>query len=364
MSNNFWNWAPSPLELKLKDARANSDRANMEGYIPYEADPKHYEETPAVHAQEMMAGYVPQYAGYMLPNGPAQVPSDEIQGGVRVPQDARQDIGKGWIYAQQQEKEQALRDEYSRNEQRIAEIEQELRTISNDERKSLDDLDMALAENRSSIGDIGNAQMHIGRMDQRRMADRNRSSSDLSDRVAAEDEIDRLYVSLADASPAQQVYINRALDRKEREYERKYGKKYGGAIDIPTGKQDSANVTTFDGYDSVLEQELKANGNNGRLSNSQIAKLQSILDKLPSGDKHNARQKDLDAIKSNEKHDSDVQAQKAKENAALDEITRKVTGFGLKKGESKTVAATNGKSVTVTRLPGGNVQYKCGSTTR
>lgn len=364
MSNNFWNWAPSPLELKLKDARANANSANMQGYIPYENDPRNYEETPAVHAQEMMAGYVPAYAGYSLPNGPAQVQSNGIQGGVRIPQSERGALGTGMAYTQQQEQIAALKEEYSRNQQRIAEIEQELRTISNDERKSLDELDMALAENRSSIGDLGNAQMHLGRMDQRRIADRNRSSSLLNDRVAAEDEIDRLYVSLADASPAQQVYINRALDRKEKEYERKYGKKYGGALDIPTGKQDSGSVTTFDGYDSVLEQELKANGNNGRLSNAQIAKLQSILDNLPSGDKHNERQKALDAVKSNEKHASDVQAQKAKENAALDEITRKVTGFGLKKGESKTVSASNGKSVTVTRLPGGTVQYKCGSTTR
>ena len=364
MASNFWKWAPSPLELKLKDARTNANMANMEGYIPYEADPKHYEETPAVHAQEMMAGYVPQYAGYSLPNGPAQVPSDGIQGGVRIPQDAKQDIGKGWIYTQQQEQEQALRDEYSKNEQLIMEIEQELARIEKQTGKNLDDFDMQLAQNRASIGDIGNAQMHLNRIDQRRAAALGKAGNTDKDRIAAEDEIDRLYVAMAGADPAQQAQYKNYIERKEKDYERVFGKPYSGAVRVPTGKQDSGSVTTFAGYDSVLEQELKANGNNGRLSNQQIAKLQSILDTLPSGSNHNERQKALDAIKSNEKHDADVKAQKAKENAALDEITKKVTGFGLKKGESKTVTASNGLSVTVTRLTGGKVQYKCGSTTR
>ena len=360
--SNFWNWAPSPLELKMKDARANANMSYMDGYVPYEADPSHYAETPAVHAQELMANYKPAYAGYSLPNGPVE--QQQMQGGVRIPQGEQGALGQGWIYTKQQEEIQALKDEYASNEQRIAEIEQELRTIANDDMKALDDLDLALAQNRAGIGDLGNAQMHMGRLDSRRLADRNRTDALSKDRIAAEDEIDRLYVSLADASPAQQAYINRALDRKEAEYKRKYGKNYGGSLSIPTGSQDANSVTTFQGYDDVLQQELKANGNNGRLSKAQIEKLDQILDRLPSGEERNSRKKTLDAIKSNEKHSADVAAQKAKETSALDEVTAKVTGYGLKKGESKTVPASNGLSVTVTRLPGGKVQYKCGSTKR
>ena len=365
MSNNFWNWAPSPLELKLKDARANANMANMQGYIPYENDPRNYEETPAVHAQEMMSGYVPAYAGYSLPNSPAQVPSNEIQGGVRIPQSERGALGTGMAYTQQQEQIAALKDEYARNEQRIAQIEQELRTISYEDRKAIDELDLALAENRAGIGDLGSSQMHMNRIDNRRAADRNHASSGSLDRVAAEDEIDRLYVQRAEATPSQQAYIDRAIKRKEDAYEKTYGKKYGGLLDIPTGAQDKNKVTTFQGYDDVLQQELVANGKNGRLSTAQIEKLSGILDTLPAGAERNERKKALDAVKSNEKHASDVSAQKKKETDAIEEVAKSVSGWDLTNtGDSKSVPASNGKTVTVTRMAGGGIQYKCGSSKR
>lgn len=364
MASNFWNWAPSPLELKLKDARANANGAYMDGYIPYEADPKHYEETPSVHAQEMMAGYVPQYAGYSLPNGPAQVPSDGIQGGVRVPQDARQDLGKGWIYTQQKEQEQALRDEYSRNEQRISEIEQELANIEKQAVKNLDDFDMQLAQNRAGIGDIGNAQMHLGRIDQRRAAAQGRVGNNAKDRAAAEDEIDRLYMMRAEASPSQLAYYDRAIARKEAEYETMYGKKYGGELQIPTGKQDAGSVATFQGYDDVLQQELMKNGNNGRLSQAQIDKLNGILDQLPAGDERNARKKALDAVKSNEKQDADNATARKKENEAIDEAMSNDSGYGLDTNASRTYTAKNSMAVTVKRLSGGKTQYSCGKTVK
>lgn len=363
MASNFWNWAPSPLELKLKDARANAKMANMEGYIPYEADPKHYEETPSVHAQEMMAGYVPQYAGYSLPNGPAQVPSEGIQGGVKLPQDATQDLGKGWIYTQQQEQIAALKSEYEKNSARIAEIEKELATIAQNESKNLDDFDMQLAQNRAGIGDIGNAQMHLGRIDQRRAVAQGIVGNNAKDRAAAEDEIDRLYMMRAEASPAQLAYYDRTIARKEAEYQNLYGKHYGGELVIPTGKQDAGSVATFQGYDDVLQQELMKNGNNGRLSQVQIDKLNGILDKLPAGEERNARKKALDAVVSNEKKSANDAEQKGKEKAAIAEVRKSVTGWDLKEtGASKTVEAKNGLSVTVTRMSDGSIQYKCGST--
>lgn len=364
MASNFWNWAPSPLELKLKDARANANGAHMEGYIPYEADPKHYEDTPAVHAQEMMAGYVPQYAGYSLPNGPAQFPSNEMQGGARIPQDATQDLGKGWIYTQQQEQEQALRDEYSKNEQRIMEIEQELANIEKQAVKNLDDFDMQLAQNRAGIGDIGNAQMHLGRIDQRRAVARGNIGNNAKDRAAAEDEIDRLYMMRAEASPAQLAYYDRAIARKEAEYETMYGKKYGGELQIPTGKQDAGAVATFQGYDDVLQQEMMKNGNNGRLSQAQIDMLNGILDKLPAGEERNARKKALDAVKSNEKQSADDASARKKENEAVDEIMGSDSGYGLDVNASRTQTASNNKVVTVKRLSGGKIQYSCGKTVK
>ena len=364
MSTNFWNWAPSPLELKLKDARTNANMANMEGYIPYEADPKHYEETPAVHAQEMMAGYVPQYAGYSLPNGPAQVPSNEMQGGVRIPQDTRGALGTGTAYTQQQEQIAALKSEYEQNAARIAEIEKELSTIAQNESKNLDDFDMQLAQNRAGIGDIGVAQMHLNRIDQRRAAAQGRVGNNAKDRAAAEDEIDRLYMMRAEASPAQLAYYDRAIKRKEDEYQNLYGKQYGGELKIPTGKQDAGSVATFQGYDDVLQQEMMKNGNNGRLSQAQIDKLNGILDQLPAGDERNARQKALDAVKSNEKQSADDASARKKENEAVDEIMGSDSGYGLDVNASRTQTASNNKVVTVKRLSGGKIQYSCGKTVK
>lgn len=336
MSTNFWNFRgynPTNTEdaaLASRNAYIAQQANNMQGYQPL----------------PNMQGYYPTYGGRQVDPGFNPATQPQLQ------------------QYEQNAQLLNLKDEYDRNTQRIMEIEQELARIEKQTGKNLDDFDMQLAQNRASIGDIGNAQMHLNRIDQRRAAALGKAGNTDKDRIAAEDEIDRLYVAMAGADPAQQAQYKNYIERKEKDYERVFGKPYSGAVRVPTGKQDSGSVSTFAGYDSVLEQELKANGNNGRLSNQQIAKLQSILDTLPSGSAHNERQTALDAIKSNEKHDADVKAQKAKENAALDEITKKVTGFGLKKGESKTVTASNGKSVTVTRLTGGKVQYKCGSTTR
>lgn len=347
MANDFWNFRPS--EEQQKAAFIARQKAGMQGYAP----------------APDMAGYTPDLAGYSLPDSPGQ--PQEMQGGVRLPWDAAQGLNKGWIYTQQQEQaaqqRQALLDEYNANAARIEAIEAELKRIGTEDRESLDSLDRTLAANRAGIGDIGNAQMHLNRIDNRAAVLAGKNGNTDADRVAAEDEIDRLYMMRAEGSPGQQAYYDRAIARKEAEYARKYGKPYGGELAIPTGPQSAGTVSNFQGYDDVLQQELKANGNNGRLSKAQISKLNGILDQLPAGDERNARKKALDAVVSNEKHADDVAKQKAKENAAIAEVRKSVTGWDLKEaGASKTVTAKNGLTVTVTRMSDGSVQYTCGST--
>lgn len=347
MANDFWNFRPSDEQQKA--AFIARQKAGMQGYAP----------------APDMTGYTPALAGYSLPDSPVQ--PQEMQGGVRLPWDAAQGLNKGWIYTQQQEQaaqqQQALLDEYNRNAARIEQIEAELKRIGAEGRESLDNLDRTLAANRAGIGDIGNAQMHLNRIDNRAAVLAGKNLNTDADRVAAEDEIDRLYMMRAEGSPGQQAYYDRAIARKEAEYARKYGKRYGGELSIPTGPQEVGSVTTFQGYDDVLQQELNANGNNGRLSKAQIAKLDAILDKLPRGDERNSRKKALDAIKSNEKHAEDVAKQKTKEKAAIAEVKPDNTGWDLvETGASKNVPAKNGLTVTVTRMSDGSVQYKCGST--
>lgn len=331
MANNFWNFRPSDEQQKA--AFIARQRADMQGYAP----------------APDMAGYQPTFGGRQV--NPGFVPATQPQ---LQQQQERTDYDNSV---------QALQDEYNRNNARIAEIEQELRAIAVSDRKAVDELDLALAQNRADIGDLGNAQMHLNRIDQRRAVELGKSSNTNADRVAAEDEIDRLYMMRAEGSPGQQAYYDRAIARKEAEYARKYGKPYGGELAIPTGPQSAGTVSNFQGYDDVLQQELKANGNNGRLSKAQIAKLNGILDQLPAGDERNARKKALDAVVSNEKHADDVAKQKKKEKEAIAEVKPDNTGRGLNQtGDSKNIVAKNGLTVTVTRMSDGSIQYKCGST--
>lgn len=331
MASNFWNFRPSDEQQKA--AFIARQRADMQGYAP----------------APDMTGYRPTFGGRQV--NPGFVPATQPQ------------LQQYQEHTGYDNSIQALQDEYSRNSARIAEIEQELRTIAVSDRNAVNDLDLALAQNRAGIGDIGNAQMHLNRIDNRAAALAGKTANTDTDRIAAEDEIDRLYIQRADASPSQQVYIDRAIARKEAAYQKLYGNPYGGKLEVPTGAQAASDVTTFQGYDDVLQQELKANGNNGRLSKAQIAKLDAILGTLPRGEERNSRKKALDAVVSNEKHSEDAAKQKAKEKAAISEVKKSVTGWDLKEtGASKSVTAKNGLAVTVTRMSDGSVQYKCGST--
>lgn len=332
MASNFWNFRPSDEQQKA--AFIARQRADMQGYAP----------------APDMTGYQPTFGGRQV--NPGFVPATQPQ------------LQQYQEHTGYDNSIQALQDEYNRNSARIAEIEQELRTIAVSDRNAVNDLDLALAQNRADIGDLGNAQMHLNRIDQRRATELGKTGNTAKDRIAAEDEIDRLYMMRAEGSPGQQAYYDRAIARKEAEYQRLYGKPYGGELAIPTGPQSAGTVSNFQGYDDVLQQELNANGNNGRLSKAQIAKLNAILDKLPAGDERNARKKALDAVVSNEKHAEDAKNQKAKENAAIDEAMGAVDTWNWKANDSQTYTAKNNLSVTVKRLSGGKTQYVCGKTVR
>lgn len=348
MSTNFWNFrgqAPVNTEEAERAGIIARQKANMQGY----------------YAQPGMEGYVPsQEAPGMTPGVVTQntpIPELNQQGGVRLPQDARGALGTGDAYTRQQEMRQALEDEYRRNAARIQEIEAELASISKSERGRLDDLDMRLAQNRSEIGDMGNAQMHLGRIESRRTSDRDRALSESKDRMAAEDEIDRLYMMRAEGSPGQQAYYDRAIARKEAEYQNRYGKPYGGQLEVPTGSLGAGDTpTNMVAFNQKVQSLRNAKGN---LSDASIAELRKDIEKLPQGEARNAAQKALDAEISQEKRDANAKAERAKENAAIAEAKKKVSGWDLEPGASKSYTATNGKTVTYTKV-GGRVEFACG----
>ena len=346
MASNFWNFrgqSPVNTEEAALAGLAARQRAGMAGYRP----------TPD------MAGYVPSVdpqpqgvtPGVQSLNTPF-MPTNTL-GGNRTPE----------RYVQEQVDRQALADEYAANSRRISELEREISELESG-RKAMDELDMRLAENRSRIGDTGQAQVHLGRIEARKAADRERLLNISKDRLAAEDEIDRLYMMKAEGSPGQQAYYDRAIARKEKEYLSTYGKPYGGEIEIPTGAQEPGKVTTFQGSDDVLQQELVKNGNNGRLSAAQKAELGKILDTLPAGEERNSRKKALDAVTTNEKASAGAAKARKKESEAVEEVAGTVSRGLNSTGDSKSVTAKNGLTVTVTRMSDGSLQFKSGKTVR
>lgn len=348
MASNFWNFrgqSPVNTEEAERAAYVARQKANMQGYT-----------------QPGMGGYVPsQEAPGMAPgvvtqNTPPFSPNQ--MGGVRLPQEAQGGLGQGWNYTRQQEQEQALKDEYQRNAARIAEIENELADLTKSERGRLDDLDMRLAENRSEIGDIGNAQMHLGRIEARRNSDSDRALNDAKNRMAAEDEIDRLYMMRAEGSPGQQAYYDRAIARKEADYQSRYGKPYGGSLQIPTGSLGAgdrpANMVAFNQKMQSLRNDK------GNLTEAAIAELERDIEGLPQGEARNAAQKALAAEKSQEKKDRDAGAEREKNRAAADAAKKEDTyswKWPVGKSETRTV---NGRSVTVTKVSSSVTRYECG----
>lgn len=345
--STFWNFrgqSPVNTEDAARASYIARQKANMQGYAP-----------------QNMAGYAPSQEapgmsqGVLMRNDPMTV---NQQGGVRLPVDVQGALGTGEAYTRQQQQLQALKDEYDRNSARIAEIENELRTIEKTDRKRLDDLDTRLAENRAEIGDMGNAQMHLNRIDSRRLKDSEKASNLNKDMMADQDEIDRLYMMRAEGSPAQQAYYDRAIARKERAFSDKYGKEYGGSLQVPTGMLGSGD--TVDNLPAFNQKMQSLRNPNGNLTDAGIAELWKDIEKLPQGEARNAAQKALDAEVSQEKLDANAKAERAKENAAIAEAKKAVSGWKLKsEGDTQTYTAKNGKTVTLTRTNGG-VRYTCG----
>ena len=336
MSTNFWNFRgynPTNTEdaaLASRNAYIAQQANNMQGYQPL----------------PNMQGYYPTYGGRQVDPGFNPATQPQLQ------------------QYEQNAQLMNLKDEYDRNTQRIMEIEQELARIEKQTGKNLDDFDMQLAQNRASIGDIGNAQMHLNRIDQRRAAALGKAGNTDKDRIAAEDEIDRLYVAMAGADPAQQAQYKNYIERKEKDYERVFGKPYSGAVRVPTGTQDPNSITTFEGFSEVLHNELVKNGNKGTLPESVKTKLKEDLKKLPQGSARNTLEKELDGIKTDEEVASAGKAERKKESDAVEEAMGSDSGFGLAANGSRTYTASNKKTVTIKRLSGGKTQYICGKTVR
>lgn len=349
-----WNWRPSPLELKMKDARSIAASNAMQGYVPAEADPSKYVATPQVLAQEQMQGYTPALAGYSLPDTPVQ--PQPLQGGVRLPADAARELGKGWIYTQQQEQaaqqREALLAEYQRNEARIAEIERQIKTTGG----TFDELDMNLAANRAGIGDIGNAQMHLGRIESRKNSERERAINGDKNKAAARKELNNAYIMMAEASPAARNAWKAAIDDMATEYENTYGEKFT-PVEIPMGSTgSSARATNKQEFTDKMRNLRNEKGN---LTDEGMANLQADIDAMPKGDMRNECQTLLDAEKSQEKKDAGAAAERAKEKAAIEEASKKFSGWNMKNGDSKTYTADNGKTVTYTKV-NGKLEFTCG----
>lgn len=252
----------------------------------------------------------------------------------------------------------ALREEYARNDAEIKSIRAQLSAMDLEyragENRRMDELDMKLAANRAGIGDMGTAAMHQNRILTRKQIASDNSSdyNNMKDRDQDANEIDSLYIQRADAAPAQQVYIDRAIARKEAQFEKRWGEKYGGIM-LPTGTlENGESPVTLTDYDQVLS-DAKKEATDGYLTKSQIDSLRGKLERLP---KSAERQQRLDALNkevSLERHQADVKKNRQAEDTAIDEAMENYSGgWKLKTGDTATYTAKNGKPVTVSRVNG------------
>lgn len=247
---------------------------------------------------------------------------------------------------------EALMEEYRRNQARIAEIDQQIKAAGG----NIDELDRNLAANRAEIGDIGNAQLHLGRIETRKNSERDRAVNREKNKVAARKELNNAYIMMAEASPAARNAWQSAIDDMTADYEKTYGEKFT-PVAIPTGKTGmDAPATNKQEFTDKMRNLRNEKGN---LTDEGIRLLQADIDAMPKGDMRNECQTLLDAEKSQEKKTAGAAAERAKEKAAIEEASKKFSGWNMKNGESKTYTAGNGKTVTYTKV-NGRLEFTCG----
>lgn len=342
MANEFkFNWGGPTLQ-ELGEAYMNGYKPlpSMNGYVPSRT-PDAVSAPVVANQQAMQGGEGGQQRGVMW---------------------GANNYGQGQAY---NDKIAALQDEYNQNEARIAEIEQKIASIKSQitENKSRrDKLDMALAANRADIGDIATSITHQNAITNRQQQEYLRKLEEK--RLGNEpdgtykDVIDA-YTELAYAPDEKtQALAQFKVEEALKKYEKKNGKPFGvNPLDVKRGGAKAGDVaTTLERASGKYTASLDKNGRPTKAAKEEFLRdaeglpyskeLQEQIDKVRNAETQEERkEKDAKVAKANQ--------------AAVDEVSKEVTGFDMKEGDTKEVTASNKKKVTV-KKSGGKLTFTCG----
>lgn len=323
-----WNWNPGTIDIPQFKRRQQDPRM-----------------LAAQQAAANMAGYRPNSA-FTPVNGPVS----PAEGNRAVPDPSNQ-IDPYDVAQQQRVRDMAaLEQEYKSNEQRIAQIEAELRNLGTDD---MNTLDMQLAQNRAEYGDIGNALGHLNRMQVRQSSALDKANANSKSMDALAGEIDNAYVMRAGAKGNEIAAWDNKIERLKSQYKKLAGQDYGFSSPIKTGVvTNPGDIKSFDQFDSWYES-LK--DKDGRISDNAKKYAAEVLDNLPQGEEQTKRREGLRKLLTQEDARAARATRKVRERRAIEAAKQAIGDYEFSSG--KTSYTKDGITVTVQRKADGGLDY-------
>lgn len=263
-----WNWKtrdprPNPyLQVgDLSTMNANS----MAGYTPLSAFTPDY--SPATqmagynpveyNAQRMMQGYHPNAVDPRDPNAVQYAQNAEYGASLQAASEAagrRQQI---------EEQIEQIDQQIAANNAQIAQLKQELTKLTTGSAFA-DDFDRRLAQNRAGIGDMGNAQIHLGRIETRKQAEANRKNAErlrMMDKLGKNGEEFDSLMKLAKMrtnleAVAKDPGLRSGLEREYNIAVQQYKNKYGHAPDFSNFENSVDLFYDRSGYTAATDEDL------------------------------------------------------------------------------------------------------------
>lgn len=265
MADNFnFNWSREPRfnpYMEVGDL-GTMNRNAMDGYRPISA---YTPNIPAEQAAAMngyvdrtaqMQGYHPNALGQAVPV--AVQPSQNEEYGAAL--QAASMAAQAQINAQMSLEK--IDQQISANNARIALLKQELSKLGASNAYA-DEMDRKLAANRANVGDLANAQTHLGRIEARKLAEEQRKSAErlrAIEKMGKNGEFDDLMKIAKMRTSLEAVAKDPGLrSGLEREYNiavQQYMNKYGHAPDFSNFENSVNLFYDRSGYTSASDEEL------------------------------------------------------------------------------------------------------------
>lgn len=255
-----WNRGPAIDPYMQTGELANMKASEMQGYRPNSAFAP---SVPAAAASQMagyqnyaqpMANYRPNVAST---NGGGVI-APSLEGYGESLQAARDNAARAQMV-------EDIDAQIAANNAKIAQLRQQIATIQKGSAYA-DDFDRAAAANRAKAGDMANAQVHLGRIENRKYARDQRDAAErlrLLEKVGSTAELDdlqklaRMRTSLE--SVADDPAMREALSREYNIAAKAYQQKYNKEPDF-TGFEDLVDVyKERGGYANANDQDLSEN---------------------------------------------------------------------------------------------------------